>query len=211
MVKLVQAQCTEPTQNRHSVFLNIDVIIAKLGNVYLIEHFNNSKDTNWFSVKWIYEVQYLNGIIVEIHSIGDGYLQTKSWTCLLRQLNHYCVPRTIGPLGPSHNDPDIAYNNLKQPGYPALPEKRGSTLLRNNPAPAVLVGSPAPNVSTDSQMWEAPAPLPPPRREARPLDPGLSGNAMEAVPLRSGDLLLDNGNETILVRGNNARPVNISA
>ena len=62
-------------------------------------------------------------------------------------------------------------------------------------------------MTSDNVMWEAP--LPPPRRDNnRPSVPSLPGSAMEAVPLRSGDLLLENGNETILVRGDVARAMN---
>ena len=105
-------------------------------------------------------------------------------------------------------DYDIAYNNLQQPGRPPLPEKRGSTLLRNNPHQATLMRAQPPIMAGDNAMWEPP--LPPPRRDTAARVPSLPGSGMEAVPLRNGDLLLESGNETILVRGDVARPVNVS-
>ena len=98
---------------------------------------------------------------------------------------------------------EVANNNLKGSTHPALPDKRGSTLMRVNPSQASLPRPHAPSTAGDSSLWESLAPPPPPRRDhQRAREEGLPGNSVEAVPLRNGDLLLENGNETILVRGN---------
>ena len=95
----------------------------------------------------------------------------------------------------------VTYNNLRQPpAGPALPQKRGSTLLRGLPSHALR---------EDQDVWGEPAPPPPPRREeAGVQDMGLAGVSAEAVPLTRGDMLLQNGNETLLVRGELVRPFN---
>ena len=111
--------------------------------------------------------------------------------------------RTLQPLEASHK-PDVTVNNLKPTPYPVLPEKRGSTLLRQHPNQASLPRPHQP--SLDTTAWQPPAPPPPPRRDnnrfAESTLPGIDG---ENVPLRGGDLLLDNGTETILVRGDAVR------
>ena len=95
----------------------------------------------------------------------------------------------------------VAFNNLKPQACPVIPVKRDSTLVRNPPSCQSLPR----NQPRESVVWDQTAPPPPPRRDnPGTLDTRGSG---ETVPLRSGDLLLENANETILVRANATNPI----
>ena len=128
---------------------------------------------------------------------------------LPRDSNCFLLFRTLDPLNRSPDD-KVTINDLKTSNGPVLAVKRGSTLLRNPSSSGTILRA-DPLSNNDSSMWETPAPLPPHRRDNTTRISGLTGSTAEAVPLRSGDLLLENGNDTILVRGNNARPINITS
>ena len=125
------------------------------------------------------------------------YAQTDNFFSDLTKIQ-WSVSRTIDPLE-STEKVALAHNNLNLQKNPSLPEKRGSTLLRSHGSMLRQQSRPVPE---DNAVWEPPVPPPPPRRDnVGTLEAGLSGQAVERVPLTSGDLILDNGTSTILVRG----------